>query len=164
MLGERIKRLQEMPIFGGVRRDMLTYLLELAPSVKKVKGEFFCREKEEADSMFVLEQGKVAVLKGWKGEQYLLNQLGAGDCFGEMAVIDLGPRTSSVVALQDCAAIEVSAGNLYAIYKRDLEQFTIIQMNLSREISRRLRLADERLFASKRRARVIAGEYVFSSI
>ncbi|MGH8645635.1 MAG: cyclic nucleotide-binding domain-containing protein [Gammaproteobacteria bacterium] len=161
MLGERIKQLQEMPIFGGVRRDILTYLLELAPSVKKIKGDYFCRENEDADSLFVLERGKVAVLKAWKGEQCLLNKLGAGDCFGEMAVIDLGRRTSSVLALEDSSAIQVSAGNLYAVYKRDLEQFTIIQMNLCREISRRLRLADERLFASKHPAQMIAGEYVF---
>ncbi|MGH8601583.1 MAG: Crp/Fnr family transcriptional regulator [Gammaproteobacteria bacterium] len=161
MLGDRIKRLQEMPIFGGVRRDTLTYLLELVRSVTKVKGDYFCRENEDADSFFVLERGQVAVLKGWKGEQYLLNKLGAGDCFGEMAVIDLGTRTSSVLVLEDSFAIQVSAGNLYAVYKRDLEQFTIIQMNLCREISRRLRRADERLFASKHPVQMVAGEYVF---
>ncbi|MGH8659476.1 MAG: Crp/Fnr family transcriptional regulator [Gammaproteobacteria bacterium] len=162
MLSERIKLLQEMPIFGGVRRDILTYLLELAPFVKKDKGDYFCRENEGADSLFVLERGKVAVLKGWKGEQYLLSKLGTGDCFGEMAVIDLGTRTSSVLALEYSSAIKVSASNLYAVYKRDLEQFTIIQMNLCREISRRLRLADERLFASKHLAQMVAGECVFS--
>ncbi len=165
MLGERIKLLQEMPIFGGLRRDILTYLLELAPTVEKVEGDYFCRENEDADSLFVLEQGKVAVLKGWKGKQYLLDKLGVGDCFGEMAVIDLGARTSSVLALEASSAIQVSASNLYAIYKRDLEQFTIIQMNLCREISRRLRLADERIFVSQRPAQMVAGEqageYVF---
>ncbi len=75
----------------------------------------------------------------------MLGHLGRGDCFGEMSLIDLFPRTS-VRAEKPCTAIEISSDALYEIYKRDLEQFALIQMNIAREISRRLRGADERLF------------------
>ena len=57
--------------------------------------------------MFVLEAGKVAVLKSWRGQQYLLKILKEGDCFGEMAVMDLSPRSASICAVEDCAAIRV---------------------------------------------------------
>ena len=99
--------------------------------------------------MFVLETGKAAVLKSWRGQNYFLRTLKEGDCFGEMAVMDLGPRSASVRAIEDCAAIRLSAENLYQLYAQDLKQFTLIQMNMGRrEIYRRLFRSDNRLFSA----------------
>jgi CRP/FNR family cyclic AMP-dependent transcriptional regulator len=145
----RIELLQRMPIFGGIRADVLQFLLGLCPVVSVPTNEFFFREHDQADSMFVLEAGKVAVLKSWRGQEYLLVTLKEGDCFGEMAVMDLCPRSASVRAVEDCTAIRLSAANLHQIYARDLKQFALIQMNMGREVSRRLREADNRLFRAR---------------
>jgi CRP/FNR family cyclic AMP-dependent transcriptional regulator len=142
----RIKLLQGMPIFGGIRADVLQFLLGLCPVVSVPTNEYFFHEHDQADSMFVLELGKVAVLKSWHGQEYLLKILKEGDCFGEMAVMDLAPRSASIRAVEDCAAICVSAANLYKLYEQDPKQFALIQMNMGREVSRRLREADDRLF------------------
>lgn len=142
----RIKLLQGMPIFGGIRADVLQFLLGLCPDVSVPTNEYFFHEHDQADSMFVLEAGKVAVLKSWRGQEYLLKILKEGDCFGEMAVMDLSPRSASICAVEDCAAIRVSAANLYKLYEQDPKQFALIQMNMGREVTRRLREADDRLF------------------
>ena len=142
----RIKLLQGMPIFGGIRADVLQFLLGLCPVVSVPTNEYFFHEHDQADSMFVLEAGKVAVLKSWRGQEYLLKILKEGDCFGEMAVMDLSPRSASIRAVEDCAAIRVSAANLYKLYEQDPKQFALIQMNMGREVTRRLREADDRLF------------------
>ena len=70
----RIELLQRMPVFGGIREDVLQFLLGLCPVVDVPTDEFFFREHDQADSMFVLEAGKVAVLKSWRGRQYLLRR------------------------------------------------------------------------------------------
>ena len=145
----RIELLQRMPVFGGIRADILEFLLPRCPIVEVRAGAFFFRENDAADSMFVVEAGKVAVLKSWRNEEYLLHTLGPGDCFGEMALMDLMPRSASVRAIDDCRAIQLSAANLYQVYEKDLEQFAMIQMNMGREVSRRLREADERLFRAR---------------
>ena len=142
----RIKLLQGMPIFGGIRTDVLQFLLGLCPVVSVPTNEYFFHEHDQADSMFILEGGKVAVLKSWRGQEYLLKILKEGDCFGEMAVMDLSPRSASIRAVEDCAAIRVSAANLYKLYEEDPKQFALIQMNMGREVTRRLREADDRLF------------------
>ncbi|MGB6439524.1 MAG: cyclic nucleotide-binding domain-containing protein, partial [Methyloceanibacter sp.] len=108
--------------------------------------EFFVREHDQAASMFVLEAGKVAVLKSWRGREYLLRTLKERDCFGEMAMMDLFPRSASVRAVADCTAIRLSAANLHQVYEQDLKQFALIQMNMGREVTRRLREADNQLF------------------
>jgi CRP/FNR family transcriptional regulator, cyclic AMP receptor protein len=145
----RIELLQRMPIFGGVRANILQFLLDLCPVESVPKNEFFFREGDQADSMFVLEVGEAVVLKSWRGQDCLLLTLKQGDCFGEMAVMDLCPRSASVRAAEDCAAIRISAASLYQVYSHDLKQFALIQMNMGREVCRRLRELDERLFSAR---------------
>jgi CRP-like cAMP-binding protein len=143
----RIELLQRMPIFGGVRANILEFLLGLCPVETVPANAFFFREGDQADAMFVLEAGEAAVLKSWRGQDHLLKTLKQGDCFGEMAVMDLRPRSASVRAVEDCAAIRISAANLYQVYSHDLKQFALIQMNMGREVCRRLRELDDRLFS-----------------
>jgi CRP/FNR family transcriptional regulator, cyclic AMP receptor protein len=149
MQDARIELLQRMPIFGGIRTEILRFLLAQCPIVQAPANEFFFREHDQGDSMFVLEMGKVAVLKSWRGQDYLLQSLKEGDCFGEMAVMDHCPRSASVRAAEDCIAICISAANLYEVYARDLKQFALIQMNMGREVCRRLREANNRLFGAR---------------
>ncbi len=59
--------------------------------------------------------------------------------------MDMNPRSASGVAETSCLALEVHNMSLFGLYERDLEQFTMIQMNLMREVSRRLRHLDQQL-------------------
>lgn len=142
----RIELLQGMPIFGAIREDRLRFLLERARSVGVAAGDYFFREGDRADSMFVLEAGCVDVLKSWQQREFVLHRLGAGDCFGEMALLDLCPRSASVRAADDCRALEIGAADLLQLFERDAEQFALIQMNIGREVCRRLRATDDLLF------------------
>jgi CRP/FNR family cyclic AMP-dependent transcriptional regulator len=142
----RIELLQSMPIFGAVQTEVLTYLLRSSQSVAVKRGGYFFREGDLADSMFVLEQGVVAVHRNWQGTDFKLRELRAGDCFGEMALLDCQPRSASVLVLQDASAIEINTAQLAEIYEEFSDQFVLMQMNMAREVCRRLRAADRRLF------------------
>lgn len=139
-----LELLQAMPIFGGVSQQALSFLLTRCPEVEIAQNTYFFQEGEQADSLFILERGTALVLKG---RDIKLRYLVRGDCFGEMSLIDLNPRSASVRAIEPCIALELSRQSLFALYEYDLEQFVIIQMNLSREVSRRLRALDERLMS-----------------
>ena len=141
--------LQRMPIFGGVSREALGLLLEKARAVKVLAGECFFREGDPGGSAFVLESGRALAVKAFRGSEVPLLEMGPGDCFGEVALLDLGPRSGSVRALEDCAALELTARALHGLSKAHVDQFALIYMNLGRELSRRLRRADERLFRAK---------------
>jgi CRP/FNR family cyclic AMP-dependent transcriptional regulator len=143
----RTDLLQQMAVFGALRADVLEFLLAESRTVALRRGEFFCHQGESGESMFVLERGSVEILKERAGaEPHVIRALGAGDCFGEMALMDLSPRSASVRALEDCVAIEISIATLLRLAQKDIEQFALIEMNMGRELSRRLREADERLF------------------
>jgi CRP/FNR family cyclic AMP-dependent transcriptional regulator len=138
--------LQCMPIFGGIRSDVLQLLVQHSATLCVSSGDYFFHQDDKAESLFVLERGRVAILKRWDGEDHLLAHMEPGDCFGEMALMDLFPRSASARATEECTALELRTASLFEVYEKDLEQFALIQMNLGREVSRRLRLADERLF------------------
>jgi CRP/FNR family transcriptional regulator, cyclic AMP receptor protein len=146
MQAMRLELLHRMPIFGAMRDDALLFLLEQTRSVSVRAQDFFFREGDQASALYVLEAGRVEILKSWNGKELSLRHLETGDCFGEMALMDLLPRSASVRAVQDCTAIELSPEHLYRLFERDAEQFALVQMNIGREVCRRLRETDELLF------------------
>lgn len=138
--------LQEIPIFGSLSEDTLYFLLSRSTEVSRKRGELFFQEGDIAQSLYILESGRAVVLKRWDSSQYLIGELDIGDCFGEMAITDIHPRSASVMATKDTLAFEISAASVIELCQQNLQQFTIFQMNLAREISRRLRSSDEQIF------------------
>ena len=69
--------------------------------------------------------------------------LGVGDVFGEMELIDMQRRSATVRALEAVSVLALSNGDLFRIYESDLPTFTLIVLNLARELSRRLRSIDD---------------------
>lgn len=160
----RMELLQQMPIFGAIQDDALRFLLEPVPSVTVPAGQFFFRERDPADCMYVLESGRVAVLKDWAGRELVLHHLGQGDCFGEMALLDLFPRSASVRAVDECRAMALTSAHLYRLFEHSAEPFALIQMNIAREMSRRLRESDEQLFRATMGAVPSASDTAFQTI
>ena len=142
----RVAQLQGMAIFGGLRGDVLELLDTQSRELRREPGEFFVREGEAGDLFYVLLEGRVEVLKNFPAGLRRLRCLGPGDCFGEMALMDMSRRSASVCALTACRALEIPAAGLLKVYERDVEQFALLEMNMGREVSRRLRETDEHLF------------------
>jgi CRP/FNR family transcriptional regulator, cyclic AMP receptor protein len=138
--------LQSMPIFGGVNIKVLELILSMSPSISVKENNYIFKEGDAGGSMYVILEGSVAIERIWHDQLYTLRKLKKGDCFGEMALIDLSPRSASVRALENCDLIQIDSSTLINIYQEDVEQFTMIQMNMGREVSRRLRIADQRIF------------------
>ncbi|MEM7411514.1 MAG: Crp/Fnr family transcriptional regulator [Myxococcota bacterium] len=143
---ERIQRLQKTALFGATAEETVAFVLERAPEVRVSAGEWFFREDERGTAIYWLEEGQVAIHKRRAGHEVALRRLEVGDCFGEVALFDFGPRSASVRAVEDCLALEISSALLREVAERDLEQFTLLTMNLGRELARRLRAVEEHLF------------------
>ena len=151
MNAQRVQWLQGMPIFGALREDALDRLLAGAATVTRDAGDCFLHEGETAQAVYVVEQGRVQVCRRWQGRAWPLKELGVGDCFGEMSLLDLAPRSASVCALDDATrTLRFDAGALHRLFEHDPEQFALIQMNIARELCRRLRETDELLFRLQR--------------
>ncbi|MBL8437910.1 MAG: cyclic nucleotide-binding domain-containing protein [Zoogloeaceae bacterium] len=145
MTSEHITRLQETPVFGGLRADALEFLVDASKQMTFPAGTLVIREGDLGDKIYVIEAGRVEVVKALGDDERVLKVLGPGECFGEMALLDISPRSATVRAMEDCRALEIPAAALFKLYERDLEQFTLLTLNMGREVSRRLRETERML-------------------
>ncbi|WP_300337429.1 cyclic nucleotide-binding domain-containing protein [Accumulibacter sp.] len=138
--------LQDQPLFGGVDDQAIAAIMPLLREVNFAAGEPIVREGEDGDSLFVICSGSVEVLKASAAEDGVFEEciavLKVGDVFGEMELLDTQSRSATVRALEPVSALALSNGDLFRIYESDLPTFTLIVLNLARELSRRLRSID----------------------
>jgi len=94
----------------------------------------------------VIYRGAVEVLKSDPDADDPLGKriavLKVGDVFGEMELIDMQRRSATVRAMEPVSVLALSNGDMLRIYESDMPTFTLIVMNLARELSRRLRNLD----------------------
>jgi CRP-like cAMP-binding protein len=135
--------LRNIGLFGALSDDVLDYLSTLLTVETPPAGATLFREGEDASAMFVVISGEVEVLKKSKRNmEARVAVLGPGDWFGEMSIVDIQPRSATVRALAPSRLLRVSSADLDALYRHDLRSYAIIILNLARELSRRLRVAD----------------------
>lgn len=141
-----LKFLREHALFGGIMDKDLRKIRDLFQEGHFLKGETIINEGESGDRLYFIKSGSVEILKKVSapaGEvEEKIAVLGKGDTFGEMEIIDIQPRVATVKALTSAITLSLSNKDLYVISKWNLETFTLIIMNLAREISRRLRRMD----------------------
>jgi CRP-like cAMP-binding protein len=143
---ERIKLLQSMPFFGAINEQSIELLLSLSDTCQISAGDYFYHQGDAGNCLYILEKGRVDIVKELQQKTYSLCNIKASGCFGELALINITARSASAKAIEDCQAIHIPASALHELYKQDSEQFLLIQMNMAREVSRRLQEADERWF------------------
>jgi serine/threonine-protein kinase len=79
------------------------------PRVEVSAGAAVVREGESGDAAFVILSGRCDVRRRSPGGERSLRVLEAGEVFGETALLAPGPRTATVVALEDCRLVRVTA-------------------------------------------------------
>ena len=138
-----VDALREIGLFGALSDDILEYLQETLPLVVCEAGDVIFREGDQAREMFVVLGGEVEILKrARRGTDTRVALLGPGDWFGEMSILDVQPRSAAVVALAPTRLLRITSEALDAVYRRDMKAYSLIVLNIARELSRRLRVAD----------------------
>jgi len=135
--------LRNIGLFGALSDDVLAFLAGMLTVVSPEAGETIFREGDEASEMFVVLGGEMEVLKRSRAAvDARVAVLGPSDWFGEMSIVDIQPRSATVRALAPARLIRITAADLDALYRHDVRSYAIIVLNLARELSRRLRVAD----------------------
>lgn len=140
-----LSSLHDHSLFGGLTETQISSIRDFFIMEEFGEGEFIEREGEPGDRIYFIVEGEVEILKRIKktGELSRIFRFTEGDVFGEMELIDVQPCAASVRALKPTKALTLSNKGLYQISKYDLKVFSLMIMNLARDISRRLRKADE---------------------
>ena len=140
------EHLRNIAAFGGLDDAELEFIAGMLREERFEGGECAFTEGDLGSKMYVIRDGKVEILKSTDqrpGAGYKLASLLPGDCLGEMSLIDIQPRSATARAVMPTVCFTLSNRDMNQIRRRSLRSFSIIVMNLGREISRRLRAANE---------------------
>jgi CRP/FNR family transcriptional regulator, cyclic AMP receptor protein len=105
------------------------------------KGHVLFREGEPGKEMFVVQSGKVNITKKVRETEKILATLGAGEFFGEMAILNNKPRSAGAVMAEDGKLLVIDPRTFEAMIRGNVE----IAVRLIKKLSDRLQEADEQI-------------------
>jgi CRP-like cAMP-binding protein len=138
-----IAQLREVGLFGALSDEFLEHLATTLGDLRVMPGDTVFREGDPAREFYIVLDGEIEVLKkSRRGRETRVAILGPNDCFGEMSIIDMQPRSATVRALGATRLLRISTEEMDALYRHDLKSYTLIVLNIARDLSRRLRVTD----------------------
>lgn len=138
--------LRRVSLFQTMDDAALRVLARVARAQHFARHEYIFYQDDPGDAAYVIRSGKIAILLATEdGRELVINEMGAGECFGELALLTDAPRSASAVARTNCELIRLPR----AEFLRELES----QPKLMRQV---LQVTAERLRASTERERALA--------
>lgn len=131
-------------------------ILKISDKKAYRKGEIFVREDTPGDEFYILESGKVIITKGIEGkEDKTLAILEGGDFFGEMSLLDGGPHSASVRALENVEVLTIKRELFEKMLKTDYQTASRFLFAVIKVMSERLRFTNEELVALYETGKII---------
>ena len=137
-----VQLLLRLELFRTMTEDELQTLLSLATLVEYDTGDYIIREGEQDHNLFVLLSGNARIYKRSFAVQKAIKDLGPGECFGEMSLIDCRCRSASVRSQShQCKVLRLDGDKITALPSIT----TKLYRNIAVMLSQRLRHANDML-------------------
>jgi CRP-like cAMP-binding protein len=142
-MSDRIRELlTSVELFAEMNEEEIDDLTGLAQIKKLDKDTNIFHAGDPADAVFVVASGRVkVVITSSDGKEFILTVLGAGQVFGEMALLESSTRSASVVTLSSVEVLVINRAD----FQRLLDSNPRISQRLMAILSRRLRRANSKM-------------------
>lgn len=128
----------KVPLFEGLKRRQLQSLARIFVERNCDEGEVIVPQGRDGYGFFVIASGAAkAVRKRSDGSEAVVNTFGPTDFFGELALLDNGPRTASVIATEPTHCLILPRENFLGALRRDGE----LAVEILVELAKRFRTA-----------------------
>jgi CRP/FNR family transcriptional regulator len=128
-----IELLKKVPLFQNLKRRQLNSLARIFIDRTCQADEVIVPQGRDGYGFFVLSSGKAeAVLERPDGSKVVVNTFEAGDYFGELALLDNGPRTASVIATEPTECLILPRENFLGTLRRDGDMAVEIMVELAK--------------------------------
>lgn len=129
--------LARVPIFANCSAEEIQAITGVAQEGYFQPGQIIVTQGTPGQAFYLILSGRVEILR----DGVSLGAFGPGDFFGEMSLLDQAPRSATIRALDHTSCLMLSSWD----FKSLLEKHPSIAIKLLEVLSRRLRVADERL-------------------
>jgi CRP-like cAMP-binding protein len=129
--------LAKVPLFQSCSEDEIRAIAEIAQESDFEAGQLIITQGTPGQAFYMILSGRVEIIRDGRS----LGAYGPGDFFGEMSLLDNAPRSATIRALDPTRCLMLSSWDFKAL----IEKTPSIAVKLLEVLSRRLRVADERL-------------------
>jgi sigma-B regulation protein RsbU (phosphoserine phosphatase) len=126
-----VSKLQQISVFSDIGPEHLQEIASKLREVKATAGEIVFAEGEPGDSMNIILAGRISIHKGGR----VLKTLGAGEFFGEMALLDSSPRTAGASAVQDTTLLRLDKQAFFGL----LQERFALAIGMLRALTQRIK-------------------------
>src|SRR5262245_13206107 len=144
--------LTRIPLFAEIDRLALAQLAAHLDPIELQEGDIVCRQGEPGDCLYLLAAGQlgVHVQEPESGASRRIDSLGAGDFFGEMALLTGEPRSATIRAEKPSRVLRLDRDRFEALVRAQPSSFLAIARVLSRRLAaaNRVRLVEEQALAA----------------
>ena len=137
-------RLQQFALFSGLGHEELSALVRLTDIASFKKGTKSIQAGEEGHCLYLLLSGTAVVHAPPPDVNVELAKLKVGDFFGEISLVDEGPRSADVLALEDCELLRVTRTTIGVLAGLQPAAAVQILSSIGRELVQRLRTANQK--------------------
>ena len=114
--------LANINMFELLTEDDRTELGKVIDELKVPAGQTLFQAGDPGDSLFIIQSGEIELfIKDTAGQKIVLATPSAGDMFGELAMLDYGPRTATAIALQDSDILVLDRDDLVLLFQKKPE-------------------------------------------
>ncbi len=146
---EDVKLLKKLEIFKDLNSFEVAKVGKLLKAFDSKKGDRIVTMGESGDSLFIVKSGEAIVTRDdGEGKDETLAVLGEGDHFGEIALIDMQPRSADVSAMVDSKFLEIKRKDLEDLFSHDNSLAAKVYHSFALTLCRRLRDANENVILS----------------
>ena len=111
----RMDLLRKVDIFSDLDTAYLEQISEYCAENSYKAGRLIIRQGESGIGLFIIRSGLVEIIKETAGgDSFHIADLGPGDFFGEISVLDNAPRSANVVAKEDTVCLVLTAWDFKA--------------------------------------------------
>ena len=129
--------LASVSLFDGLNKRHLNQLSKRFIPRSYKTGDSIVTQGKGGEGMFTIISGSAeAVLETTDGNKIVVNTFGPGNFFGEVAMLDDGPRTASVIATQETECLVLTRSDFIAVMHNDAEMATEIAVALAKRLRR----------------------------
>ncbi len=140
--GITVDALRSMPIFESLSVERIVPIARVAMFRKVPRNHTILRAGDRTDFVYFVLSGTLKVLvSDEEGREVILSNLGAGEFFGEMGVLDDNPRSATVAATTPCELVVISKTD----FRRCLAENFDVSLYIMRNLVKRLRTADRKI-------------------
>lgn len=134
--------LRRITLFSSLNRRELIVVEALKHERRYLAGEIVFDEGDEGEAIYAIVSGEVEILRGEGGRQQRLALLGAGEVFGELALLDQAPRAAQARTREDCAVVVFFRADFMNLLETHPKVASKIALSLARHLGGRLRQAN----------------------